>query len=280
MKRTSILGAALVAWALSSASALGHEHVAAGADSTDPGAPLLFASDDDFGADSGWVFTLTHDDTGPYAGYYHGEVIFVALAATGAFGGPEPQHPAPGSHVEIVLESVAGPAGGSFGFWETPGNDEDATEITFSVPVGETQGTHHIVVSENHGEPGADPYGHIHGRVYSATKPGLYKVGCRFVDTSTNGPAGGPIHTPSEKFYLNFQAGLTISGIAPSAGGIDVTFAAPSGRTYQLETAPGIATATDWKAAGDAVVGDDHLHTVTVPAPAGGAGALFRLVAQ
>ncbi|KAB2673409.1 MAG: hypothetical protein DVB31_03710 [Verrucomicrobia bacterium] len=254
-----------------------HEHVAAGAASTDPGTPLLFASDDDFGAASGYVFTLETGADARYAGFYHGELIMVALPATPGFGGPDPQHAALGSRVEAVLESVTGPAGGSFGFWETPGNDLDAEELTFSAAVGETHGTHRFPVSENDGQPGADPYGHIHGRVYSATRPGLYKVGFRFVDTSANGPGGGPIHAPSERFYLNFQAGLTIAGVAPAAGGIDVTFAATAGKTLQLETSPSIAAVPDWKPIGDAIAGDDHLHTVTAPTDS---TAFFRLVAR
>lgn len=254
-----------------------HEHIAVGAVSTDPGTPLLFASADDFGAESGYVFPLVLGTSAPYAGYYHGEMTFAALAATPAFGGPDPQHAALGSRIEAVLQSVSGPAGGAVGFWETPGNDEDATEITFSVPVGESNGTHRFPISENHGESGADPYGHIHGRVYTATKPGLYKVGLQFVDTSANGPGGGAIHAPSEKFYLWFQAGLTISGIAPSAGGVDITFAAATGQTVQLETAGTFTATPDWKPVGDSIAGDDHLHVVTVPATG---TALFRLVAR
>ncbi len=255
-----------------------HDHVAAGADSVAQDAPLVFVSADDFGAETGYVFPLVLATNGPYAGYFHGELTFVALPATGDLGGPSPEAAALGSHIEAVLEAVEGPAGGSFGFWETPGGDLDADAITFSVSVGETNGTHRFPVSENDGSAGADPYGHIHGRVYSATLPGLYRVGFRFIDTSHNGTNGGPIHTPSDRFYLNFQAGLTIASIARSADGATVTYAAPTGSTYILEASAKLGPAANWTPVGDALVGDEHLHDV--PIPAGSAAQFFRLRAQ
>lgn len=277
-KKASSLVAALVATLLAGVRpALAHEHVAAGAGSAEPGSPLEFVSADDFGAESGWVFPLTHSASGPYAAHYHAELTVVALAATPALGGPDPQHAALGSRIEAVIESVEGPAGGVFAFWETPGDELDATEITHQVPVGEAHGTFRFPVSENDGQAGADPYGHIHGRVYSVDRPGLYRVGFRFIDTSANGPGGGPVHSPSERFHLNFQAGLTLARIAASDGGIDLTFAAVQGQTVQLESAPRIEGTPDWRPVGDAIVGDNHLHTVTVPSTG---GAVFRLVAR
>lgn len=252
-----------------------HEHVAAGADSVAQDAPLVFVSADDFGAEASYVFALDAATNGPYAGYFQGELTFVALAATGDLGGPAPGHAALGSHLEAVLEAVEGPAGGSFGFWESPGHDLDADTITFSVPVGESNGTHRFPVSENDGAPGTDPYGHIHGRVFSATRPGLYRVGFRFVDTGHNGAGGGPIHTPSERFFLNFQAGLTLASMGRDADGVKVIFATRTGVNYSLESTGQLGPEAVWRAAGETVAGDDHLHPLTLP-PAGGA-QYFRL---
>jgi hypothetical protein len=81
----------------------------------------------------------------------------------------------------------------------------DATEITFTVPVGTTAGTNRFALSENDGTAGADPYGHIHGRMFSATVPGWYVAGFRLVDTGRNGPGGGPRHAPSDLAYFNFR---------------------------------------------------------------------------
>ena len=222
------------------ASANAHEHLAAGANSTSPGSPLIFVNAGDFDSDaSGFVFGLDAGEPGsPYNGYYFtGDLAFVALAATPAFGGPEAQAAALGSHIEIVLETVEGPAGANLGFWETQQNGVDSTNLTWTVPVGLTNGTNHIVVSETDGLPGADPYGHIHGRIYSVDKPGLYRVGFRFVDVSTNGPGGGPIQAPSDRLHLYFQADVTIAGIATATNGISLSFAALSNVSDEDPTA-------------------------------------------
>jgi hypothetical protein len=262
---------------LATPSAWGHEHIAAGAASPTQDAPLIFASDDDFGAETGYVFPLTLINGGPIAGYYAGPITFVALPATPDLGGPDPEHAALGTHVEVVVESVEGPAPAKFVFWESLEFNPAPAPIA-SFPVGLTDGTYRIPVSENAGEPGADPYGHIHGRAFGATRVGLYRIGFRFIDTGTNGHSGGPIHQPSERFHLNFQAGLTIASIESAADGVHVTFATSTGTTYQLETAATLTDPSGWTPSGDAVPGDDHLHTVVVPD--GGGAAFFRLSAR
>jgi len=253
-----------------------HEHLAAGANSTTPGSPLIFVNAADYATDSGYVFNLGADAPGsPYDGwYYTADLVFEALAATPAYGGPEAQAAAIGSHIEIILETAGGPRGATLGFWETLQNGVDSTNLTWTVPIGLTNGTKHIVVSETDGSPSADPYGHIHGRIYSVDKPGLYTVGFRYVDASTNGPGGGPIQIPSDRFYLYFQAGVTIAAISPATNGVNVTFGAPSNlpdtgtapaTNYQLESTPTLGPWANWLPAADVVVGDDHMHTLTLP---------------
>ncbi|MBL9174880.1 MAG: hypothetical protein JNL10_15185, partial [Verrucomicrobiales bacterium] len=186
-----------------------------------------------------------------------------------------PFHPVLGTHVEAIVETVDGPQGGEFGFWETPGDEEPATQLTFSVPVGETQGTRHFPVSENDGSPDADPYGHFHGRVFSATEPGIYRIGFRFVDTSTNGPDSGPLHSPSPRFFLQFQAGVTLAGIADSSEGPELLFAAANDFRYVLESSPVLNDSAAWAPVGDPMIGDNHLHTIAAP-PVDGA-RFYRL---
>ena len=256
--------------------AAAHEHLAAGANSTAPGSPLIFVNAADYATNSGYVFNLGADAPGsPYDGwYYTADLVFVALAATPAYGGPEAQAAALGSHIEIVLETFSGPQGSTLGFWETQQNGVDSTNLTWTVPVGLTNGTNHIVVSETDGSPSVDPYGHIHGRIYSVDKAGLYTVGFRYVDASTNGPGGGPIQTPSERFYLYFQADVTIAAIGPATNGVNLTFGAPSNlpdtgtapaTNYQIESTPKLGPSANWQPATDVVVGDDHMHVITVP---------------
>ncbi|MBL9171924.1 MAG: hypothetical protein JNL10_00185 [Verrucomicrobiales bacterium] len=241
-----------------------HEHLAAGAQLPEAGSALLFVNAANYATESGYVVPLELSTNGPYAGYHHAELTFVCQPATPDRGGPAPFHPVPGTHVDAVIETVEGPAGGSLGFWESPGDEITATELTFSVPVGETQGTRGFPVSENDGSPDADPFGHIHGRVFSATEPGLYRVGFRFVDTSSNGPGGGPLHAPSPRFFLHFQSGITLAHIQVGTEGLEVTFAAANDFRYFIEERPQLDGPAPWAPIGDPVTGDNHLHTVAL----------------
>ena len=266
-----------------------HEHLAAGATSPNPGATLVFQNIADYGEASGYVFNLaagTPDDA--YLGYYYtGDLVVAALAATPNYGGPEPGAAALGTFVQIKLLSVEGPPGASFGFWETPQDGLESTNLTWSVPVPYTGGNKLIPVSESDRTAGSDPYGHLHGRIYSVTRPGLYKTTWQFVDTSANGPAGGPVDSPSAPFSLFLQADLTLGRIVPSTDGVAITFAAASNlpdsgigaaTNYQIEASPALGPDAIWKPVGDVVVGDDHLHTVTVPWAV--RTQFFRLAAQ
>src|ERR1041385_3485553 len=220
----------LLALAIASDTVDAHEHLAAGAVSTNIGASLIFQNDADFGGDVGFVFNLTAGTTNDaYSGFYYtDEISFTALPATADNGGPELGHAALGAQIEVRLLSVEGPVGARFGFWETTEVGVDSTNLTWSVTVPFTSGTNAIMVSENDGAPGADPYGHIHGRVYRVTEPGLYKATWQFLDTSTNGVNGGPVNAPSAPFSLFYQADLTLGRIASVTNGISINFAAPS----------------------------------------------------
>jgi hypothetical protein len=246
-----------------------HEHLAAGATAPTPGSELLFVNASVFAAESGYVVSLNPDTTGSYDGTHYANLTFITLAATLDYGGPVPFHPALGSRVEAVLESVDGPAGGRVGFWESVDDTGRLPVLTFDLPVGVTNGVHRFPVSENDGSAGSDPYGHVHGRVFSATLPGLYKVGFRFIDTSTLGPDGGPLHEPSARFHLWFQAGVTLGVPVTSNDGMSVTFGTQSGFFYQVEGASDL-TAENWAPLSERLAGTDRLQTVTVTLPSEG----------
>jgi len=90
--------------------------------------------------------------------------------------------------------------------------------------------------------------------------------------------------TLSDRFYLYFQAGVTIANISLATNAVNVTFGAPSNlpdtgtapaTNYQIESTPLLGSSANWQPAGDLVVGDDHLHTVTLPQA--NSTAFFRL---
>ncbi|MBL9139856.1 MAG: hypothetical protein JNK85_28555 [Verrucomicrobiales bacterium] len=262
-----ILGAA-------SAWGSGHQHLNAGALGSGAGTPLSFINGDRFAAESGYVVALEKAAGGSQAGLHRGTITLTSLPATLDYGGPAFGHAAFGAHLAVIVESVTGPSGGRFGFWEGA-DGEEGTILTFEVPVGEAEGTRQFALSETPGAPEDDPYGHIHGRVFTATAPGLYTVGLRLVDVSGNGLGGGPLHPPSALFRIQFQAGVTIAHLGQEGGQVRVTFGALTGYTYWLEQSEALGPDAIWMEAGGAVRGTDHLVEVVVPT-AGGT-RFFRL---
>ena len=101
--------------------------------------------------------------------------------------------------------------------------------------------------------------GHIHGQRFTATRPGFYTVGFRFVDASTNGAAGGPIHTPSDVFEVYFQGGVSIASLDQTGGVTTVTVGTVFGRSFQLEYNIDLANVTGWMPIGFPASGTDHL---------------------
>jgi len=183
------------------------QHINAGAVSTNQGGQLYFQNGASFVNTSGFVASLNYSNSGTYAGFFNiGGLTFTALARTNAAGPPSPAAAAFGSFLQLRLETViSGPAGGTFSFWE-----DLAGSPTLSLGVGQTVGTGNLFplsdASLGAGLPGGDPYGHLHGRRYTATLPGDYLVGFRIVDTSNNGFGGGPIQSDSDLFLMTFRA--------------------------------------------------------------------------
>lgn len=249
---------------------LAETHLFAGALGTNQNNKLWFSNGALFDARVGGAsLTQILRTNGLNAGYYRGDTLtFTSLAGTTPNGGPIPWHAAFGSRLAVQVVSVHGPTGGSFAFWEGDG-ESDLGVITFSAPAGTTNGTNYLVISENNGEPGADPYGHIHGRQFTTSAPGTYLVGFRLIDISTNGVGGGPIHLPSDVLPLRFQAGLWIEGVQTLTNRVTVSFRSPPGISNQLEASDSIASGI-WKPVGAPLRGNNSLQTFTdTSAPAG-----------
>ena len=252
-----------------------HQHLNAGAFGSEAGAALYFVNGDRFAEASGYVVALEKAEEGVHAGLHRGSITLTSLAATLDYGGPAFGHAAMGARLEVGVESLEGPEGGRFGFWEHAGGEEGDV-LTFDVPVGTMSGTNRIVLSENDGAAGTDPYGHIHGRVFTATVAGLYTVGLRLLETSGNGEGGGALHRPSEVFRLQFQAGVTLARVTRvSIGEAEVQFGAPSGYLYHLESSSRLGAGADWRTVGSPLPGNDHLQAVRISVSS--ATGFFRL---
>jgi hypothetical protein len=250
----AILGTVALA---ATACAQGHYHLQIGAENATQGAPLFFDDEAQLATNFNFISTLSFTNAGKYAGYFQpGGITTAVLPATANNGGPFPNAPAPGSRIFVQIVSISGPAGGEFGFWET-----NALRPTFTVSCGTTDGTNAYCASENDGSTGSDPYGHIHGRAFTATIPGLYVVGLRAFDGSTNGLNGGPIHAPSDIFYIQFQAGVMIASFDVNDSAATITFGATGGQNFSLEYATNLSPA-NWQSVGlGSIAGDDYLHS-------------------
>lgn len=221
-----------------------HIDLNAGATSTAQNQPLRFINGATYNTNSLFVRPFVTTNSGTYAGkYFTSGVTFTAIG-TGLGSAA-----APGTQIRLRFVSVAGPEGGSFGVWDVPGfspSEAESTTLAFSVPVGTTSGTNSVLLSENSGAAGADPYGHIHGRNYTATKPGLYVVGMQLYDAAKNGTGGGPIHAPSAIYSMYFQAGVTIADLKRNGSNVAITFATRAGSTYYLQATATPTVTNSW----------------------------------
>lgn len=247
-----------------------HLHFVAGAEAPVPGTKLIAVNSNDFVAATRFVQTMTFTNQGTHAGYYLANHSFIVAAATAEHGGPEAGAPALGAWIHMGMVSVAGPAGGEIGYWEV-----GATNPTITLAAGQT-GTNLWRISENDGSPGSDPYGHIHGRRFTATKPGLYLIGFRFVDLSAFGITGAPIHAPSEIVYVFYQAGITVSAPAKDSGSFSVEIGTVFNRVHTLQWAEELSPSAVWTD-GPSITGDNHFKTLT-DATASGPRRFYRVV--
>ncbi len=180
-----------------------HGHLNAGATVAGQGSQLAWVNGGLFVESSGYIGNMPKATTGTYAGYNNSGPTLTALPATVANGGPSGSASALGSFLQFSYTLVTGPDGGKFSFW-----DSGATLPSSSMGVGQTSGLYLLSGGEDNpaaGTVGGDPYGHLHGRRFTADLPGDYIVAFQAVDTSVNGVGGGPIHTPSELLNVRFE---------------------------------------------------------------------------
>lgn len=139
---------------------------------------------------------------------YPADAFSIVAMSDGQVEDAEPGHAHTGAQIWARITAVRGPTGGQFGFWETDWSDSHNTP-TASFPANQAFAPFLFEVSEpGEGIPAADqdPYGHVHGRAWSATKPGDYYLSFQLVDLSTV-HNGGPWQAPSATYVYHFVAG-------------------------------------------------------------------------
>lgn len=253
-----------------------HFHLAAGAAGTAPGAPLQFNSADNFLADSGYAAVMTLRTNPPTVGYHMGGPTFTAAEGDGTEGPPA----ASGAQLWLVVRAVDGPADGHWSFWEAGPDEDYGTSITFSYATGTTNGTNAFILSQLEFQP--NPYGHIHGRAFTADKPGLYSVWFQIIDRSRSGPGGGPLHTPSPIYRFHFQAGITIARLTKNQNQTTATFATLNSNaarqySYYLEATPTLDDSAVWTTVAGPLRGDNRLRILTAPVEPDAPETFYRL---
>lgn len=293
----------LLCAAFTLSSALAHDHYAAGIVDVnnngrpDTGEPLQFV-----GANgTNKVFHLLARPVGQRpiqrcGGYYMlderprtnsplDSFSFIALS-DGQFDVATAGHAHTGAWIWMEITSVSGPAGAHFGFWDENWSEYYDTP-TVSFATNEPTGGYKFILGEGINSAGEDPSGHIHGRAWTADKPGDYIIGFTLYDLSTNAPGGGPWHPPSQVYYYHFKAGPSfLPTVSVGAGGSRVltwpsqlgywaSDPAQTGISFTIERSTSLA-AGSWQSIGAVMGNTADTATFTDSAPPAGK-AFYRL---
>jgi hypothetical protein len=243
---------------------------------TDPsaGAPLEFINAAAFVTNTGFLVNLRSTNAGPWALQYAGALPMLVVPATEPNGGPADHHAAVGSCLAVQLVSLSGPPQASLGFWEA-----GDSQPRFTVPVDERAGTNRFEVSQGGDAADCDPFGFVQGRHFTVTQPGLYTLGFRLVDISTNGPGGGPIHVPSTNYSVYLQAGATLHSLSPGGNAWTAGFGGVPGLRFYLERSSVLGRDASWQVVAGPLTGTNRLQALTdatSPSP----GTFYRLRAE
>ena len=253
-----------------------HGHLYISAYSQNPGAQLYFDNGNTFEVSSGYAKTLLLN-TNPasrYFGRYDGNIT-VTPRSTNILRGADygPNAPAPGSVIYFQITNVSGPVNGAFEFWESTG-----TSPAVSIPAG-SGATNLVKVSQSTGAPDDDPWGHIHGRRFTATEPGIYFVTLRALDLSTNGPGGAPNHAPSAPLTIAFQAGFAIASVTRTNNVATVRFGTAVTHDFTVQANTNLFFSNGWFNVSARLRGTDYFQSVQDNAATNSA-RFYRVVAE
>ena len=245
-----------------------------GAEASTDGTPLCLLNSQQFVNNAQPVVNLRYTGSGPCAGTYELPLQFMSVPGTAVNGGPMTNHAALGSQLHLQLVSLAGPPDATLAFW-----DAGQSQPAFRISTGRNDCTDCIAVSQTNTPAGGDPFGMLTGRHVALSHPGLYTLGFRAIDVSTNGPGGGPIHKPSPVYQVYLQAGLTISALARQSTYATALFGGEPGKSYYLESSTTPAPAASWQTVAGPLTGDARLQTLSGSATEPGP-RFFRLRAS
>ena len=136
-----------------------------------------------------------------------------------------------------------------------------------------------LKVTEAFGAPGDDPYGHIHGRRFTASLPGIYRVTFGAFDISTNGPAGEPNHTASAPITIAFQAGFAMASVNRTNNVATVRFGTATTHDFTLQANTNLLASNTWVTIGGKMRGSDYFQSVEDTA-ATDATKFYRVLAE
>jgi len=137
-----------------------------------------------------------------------------------------------GAMVRIEILSVTGPTGGSFSFWEAGATAPTSTRPSGWTAAGADQPA--FFASED-----GTGYGHLHGRVFTTNRPGVYDVTFRVVDTLGRYPASVPVVV---RFTAIAPPQLAISKVGQD---IKLTFTSRADLSYDMQSSTTL-NANDW----------------------------------
>ena len=171
--------------------------------------------------------------------------------------------PAAGADPRIEVVSVIGPQNATFSFWEVASTAPTWTRATgWNSSEGSAPS---FLVIQN----GDD---HIHGRAFSADKPGLYEVTFRAVDESGN-------YSTSANLTITFNAQQPPQlSISVASGNTTLSFTSRNGLTYDLQVCTDLASGVWTNVEPHTRLNGDGSVITMIDAMAGRAKAFYRLV--
>ena len=171
--------------------------------------------------------------------------------------------PAAGADPRIEVVSVIGPQNATFSFWEVGSTTPTWTRATgWNSSEGSAPS---FLVIQN----GDD---HIHGRAFSADKPGLYEVTFRAVDESGN-------YSTSANLTITFNAQQPPQlSISVASGNATLSFASRDGLTYDLQVCTDLASGVWTNVEPHTRLNGNGSVITMIDAMAGRAKAFYRLV--